>query len=64
MLWSGQAWFDGSAGERILVDQWTHMAFSVDNGVVKVYLDGVEKFSGGTIADLFSNSKCFWLRGG
>ncbi|MGV2871896.1 LamG-like jellyroll fold domain-containing protein [Colwellia sp. E150_009] len=56
MLWSGQAWFDGSAGERILVDQWTHMAFSVDNGVVKVYLDGVEKFSGGTIADLFSNS--------
>ena len=56
MLWSGEAWFDGSAGEKILEAQWTHMAFSVDNGVVTVYLDGEEKFSGGSIADLFSDS--------
>lgn len=55
MLWSGSdAWFDGSARERIPADAWTHMAFSVKKGVVSVYLNGVRKFSNGSIADFFS----------
>ncbi|WP_440906353.1 LamG-like jellyroll fold domain-containing protein (plasmid) [Catenovulum sp. SX2] len=57
MLWSGTAWFDGTTGERISTNQWTHMAFSVSNGLVKVYLNGEEKYSGSTIADLFSNNE-------
>jgi arabinan endo-1,5-alpha-L-arabinosidase len=55
MLWSGsEAWFDGTAGERIAPDTWTHMAFSVNRGVVSVYLNGVRKFSSGNLRDLFS----------
>jgi arabinan endo-1,5-alpha-L-arabinosidase len=55
MLWSGSGpWFDGSAGERIPANAWTHMAFSVNRGVVAVYLDGVQKFSSGTLSDFFS----------
>ncbi|MBM0105487.1 family 43 glycosylhydrolase [Steroidobacter sp. S1-65] len=55
MLWSGsEAWFDGSAGERIPANAWTHVAFSVNRGVVSVYLNGVRKFSAGTLSDFFS----------
>ena len=55
MLWSGsEPFFDGSAGERIGTNTWTHMAFSVNRGVVSVYLNGVRKFSGGSLKDFFS----------
>lgn len=57
MLWSGsEAWFDGTARERIAANTWTHMAFSVKRGVVTVYLNGVPKFSAGNIRDFFTNS--------
>lgn len=57
MLWSGsEAWFDGSAGERIAEGAWTHMAFSVNKGLVNVYLNGEQKFSGGSLSDFFSNN--------
>lgn len=58
MLWSGsEQWFDGSAGERIAAGAWTHMAFAVKRGQVSVYLDGVEKFTGGSLADFFTGSE-------
>ncbi|HYJ42722.1 MAG TPA: immunoglobulin-like domain-containing protein, partial [Steroidobacteraceae bacterium] len=55
MLWSGSdQWFDGSAGLRIQPDAWRHLAFSVNKGVVSVFIDGVRRFNAGTIADFFS----------
>lgn len=58
MLWSGsEAWFDGSAGERIPANAWTHVAFSVNRGVVSVYLNGVRKFGAGTLTDFFSTRR-------
>ncbi len=55
MLWSGSdQWFDGSAGLRIQPNAWRHLAFSVNKGVVSVYIDGVRRFNAGTIADFFS----------
>ncbi|WP_160152455.1 LamG-like jellyroll fold domain-containing protein [Microbulbifer sp. ALW1] len=57
MLWSGsEAWFDGSAGERIPEGAWTHMAFSVNQGLVSVYLNGEQKFSAGNLSDFFSSN--------
>ncbi|WP_078083607.1 LamG-like jellyroll fold domain-containing protein [Microbulbifer mangrovi] len=57
MLWSGsEAWFDGSAGERIPEAAWTHMAFSVKKGLVSVYLNGEQKFSAGNLSDFFSDN--------
>jgi arabinan endo-1,5-alpha-L-arabinosidase len=56
MFWSGSdPWFDGSAGERIAANAWTHMAFSVKRGVVSVYIDGQQRFSAGTLTDFFSS---------
>lgn len=55
MLWSGSdPFFDGSAGERIPENAWSHLAFSVDEGLVRVYVDGEEKFGAGSIADFFT----------
>ena len=55
MLWSGSdQWFDGSAGLRIQPNAWRHLAFSVNKGVVSVFIDGVRRFNAGTIADFFS----------
>ncbi|MBB3060870.1 immunoglobulin-like domain-containing protein [Microbulbifer rhizosphaerae] len=57
MVWSGsEQWFDGSAGERIPTGEWTHMAFAVKQGQVNVYLNGVQKFSGGTLNDFFTGA--------
>ena len=61
MLWShnarDNAWFDGSAGERISENDWSHVAFSVDNGLVRVFINGVEKFSGGNLRDFFTGNE-------
>jgi len=57
MLWSGSnPFFDGSAGVRIPEGDWSHLAFSVDRGLVKVFIDGQEMFSGGgqTLTDFFT----------
>jgi arabinan endo-1,5-alpha-L-arabinosidase len=55
MLWSGSdQWFDGSAGLRIQPNAWRHLAFSVNKGVVSVFIDGVRRFNAGTISDFFS----------
>ena len=57
MLWSGsEAWFDGSAGERIPENTWSHMAFSVNKGLVSVYLNGEQKFSAGNLSDFFTGN--------
>ncbi|WP_346839560.1 LamG-like jellyroll fold domain-containing protein [Microbulbifer sp. SAOS-129_SWC] len=57
MLWSGsEQWFDGTTGAQIPAGSWTHMAFSVDRGQVSVYLNGVKKFTGGTLPDFFTGA--------
>lgn len=55
MLWSGTAWYDASTGLKINVGQWTHVAFTVNNGTAKVYINGVQKFSGTGFPDVFTN---------
>ena len=58
MFWSnGTSWFDGLTGERIAENTWSHLAFSVDNGLVKVYFNGVEKFRGGNLNDYFTGKQ-------
>lgn len=55
LLWSGQAWYDALTGMTIPEQQWTHVAFTVKHGTVKVYINGVEKFSGEDFPNVFRN---------
>lgn len=55
LLWSGEAWYDAISAMKIPVNTWTHVAFTVSNGTVKVYLNGVEQFSGEGFPNVFKN---------
>ncbi len=55
MLWGRVPnWFDGIAGLKIPEGEWTHMAFSVNQGLASIYINGEKKFSAGGFGDLFS----------
>lgn len=58
MFWSnGSAWFDGVTGERIAENTWSHLAFSVSHGLVRVFINGEEKFSSGNLSDIFTGKQ-------
>lgn len=58
MLWSGsQAWYDASTGMQIPANDWTHVAFSVKQGGVNVYINGEARYTGGNFPDLFSGGE-------
>lgn len=56
MVWSGSAWYDAVTGMTISPGVWTHIAFSVDNGTVHVYVNGVEKFIGTNFPNIFTTT--------
>lgn len=56
MLWSGTAWYDASTGLKINIGEWTHIAFTVNNGIAKVYINGMEKFTGSGFPNVFTNN--------
>lgn len=56
MLWSGTAWYDAGLGMNIPAGRWSHLAFTVRNGAVNVYVDGVKRFSGANFPNVFTNT--------
>ncbi|ANF95234.1 LamG-like jellyroll fold domain-containing protein [Paenibacillus bovis] len=57
MLWAGSTpWYDASTGMKIPAGEWSHLAFSVDQGNVTVYVNGKETFTGTGFPDRFSAS--------
>ncbi|MCS0616892.1 LamG domain-containing protein [Massilia kyonggiensis] len=56
MLWSGSAWYDAGLGMNIPVNQWSHVAFTVNNGAVNVYVNGVKRFSGTNFPNVFTTT--------
>ncbi|MGN7760270.1 LamG-like jellyroll fold domain-containing protein [Paenibacillus sp. 22594] len=55
MLWSNAA-YEADTGMKIPVHQWTYVVFTVNNGTVKVYINGEEKFSGIGFPSIFTNN--------
>ena len=52
MVWSGSAaWYNATTRVKIPADAWTHLAFTVQNGTIVVYVNGAQKFK----APNFSN---------
>lgn len=64
MVWSGSSrWYDAATGLTVDTDEWTHLAFSVEEGTVRVYVDGEEKFSGTDFPDIFTTSSASFSLG-
>jgi arabinan endo-1,5-alpha-L-arabinosidase len=56
MLWSGSAWYDAGLGMNIPVNGWSHLAFTVNNGAVNVYVNGVKRFAGTGFPNVFTST--------
>jgi arabinan endo-1,5-alpha-L-arabinosidase len=57
MVWSGSGtWYDAAVGMKINNDEWSHLAFSVDNGTINVYVNGVQKFTGTDFPNIFTST--------
>ncbi|HCA75917.1 MAG TPA: glycoside hydrolase, partial [Alteromonas sp.] len=61
MLWSNSVlkgsnpWFDGISGVPMQLDTWTHVAFSVSNGFVRIYIDGELAGETNGLPDMFTD---------
>ncbi|WP_234988002.1 LamG-like jellyroll fold domain-containing protein [Demequina sp. NBRC 110056] len=56
MLWAtGSHWYDGLSGTTLPLDEWTHVAFTVDEGDVTLYLDGAAVHSGTGFPDVLTS---------
>jgi len=53
-VWSGEDWYDGVIGMTMPVNEWSHVAFTVDNGKLDVYINGEKKFSGTGFPNVFT----------
>ena len=56
MLWSGTNWYDAGLGLNLPVNAWSHVAFSVNNGAVNVYVNGVKRFAGAGFPNVFTTT--------
>ena len=69
MLWSNSAlkganpWFDGITGVPMPLNTWTHVAFSVNKGIVKVFVDGVQTTEIGGLPDIFTGQNATFTLG-
>lgn len=53
MLWAGEEWYDAPASYQVETEVWTHIAFSVNHGKVKIYLNGELEFEGDNFPNVF-----------
>ncbi|HEU4322636.1 MAG TPA: family 43 glycosylhydrolase [Roseiflexaceae bacterium] len=56
MVWSGTAWYDAGTGLQIAPGQWSHLAFTVQDGALTVYVNGAQRFSGANFPDVFTTT--------
>lgn len=56
MVWSGEEWYDGLTGGTIPLSTWSHIVLTVDNGSIKVYVDGVVKHEGEGFPNVFEGN--------
>ncbi|QGH36784.1 family 43 glycosylhydrolase [Gracilibacillus salitolerans] len=55
-VWShnGDDWYDATSDSIIPTGEWSHFAFTVNEGEAKVYINGEEKFSDNNFPDVFT----------
>jgi arabinan endo-1,5-alpha-L-arabinosidase len=57
MVWSGTApWYDASTRMNVQPNEWTHLAFTVQDGDIKVYVNGTQRFSGANFPNVFTTT--------
>ncbi|GGF81225.1 hypothetical protein GCM10010912_27920 [Paenibacillus albidus] len=64
MLWFGSnAWYSANTGQQIQPGKWSHVAFTYDQGTVKVYVNGIQKYEGSGFTDVFQGPESVFSLG-
>ncbi|WP_062517348.1 LamG-like jellyroll fold domain-containing protein [Demequina gelatinilytica] len=65
MLWSNDngSWYDGVTDQLIPVDEWTHVAFTVDEGTVTLYVDGEDVGANTAFNDVLTSPSAVFTLG-
>ncbi|MDL0435554.1 MULTISPECIES: glycoside hydrolase family 43 C-terminal domain-containing protein [unclassified Niallia] len=64
MIWSNSdGWYDADAGTQIPVNEWSHIAFTVDNGQINIYINGEKAFSGTEFFNVFTDKNALFALG-
>ncbi|MDQ6419601.1 LamG-like jellyroll fold domain-containing protein [Paenibacillus sp. LHD-117] len=64
MVWSGSGrWYDAVSGLTIPAGEWTHLAYTVDGGDIRLYVNGVEKYEGTNFPNIFNVANAMFALG-
>ncbi|MFC4323803.1 LamG-like jellyroll fold domain-containing protein [Litchfieldia salsa] len=58
MVWSNNsgAWYDATTDLTIAQNEWTHLAITVDNGKIIIYVNGAVEFEGTNFSNVFTTT--------
>jgi arabinan endo-1,5-alpha-L-arabinosidase len=66
-VWSnynnGLGWYDGTTGCTLEIGKWYHIAVTVNNGNIKIYINGEKKFDNIGFPDLFTGKDAIFALG-
>ena len=54
-LWSGEEWYDANLDFMIELNEWSHITYTVDNGSLRIYVNGELAFSGEDFPNIFED---------
>jgi hypothetical protein len=67
MLWSGSdlgtGWYDANTNTQIATGKWVNLTFTVNNGTIVVYVDGIAKFTGTNFPNVFTSDNAVFALG-
>jgi arabinan endo-1,5-alpha-L-arabinosidase len=56
MLWSGESWYIAGTEMKIAANEWTHIAFTVHEGKIDLYVNGVNRHSSAGFPNVFATA--------
>ncbi len=56
-------WFDGWTDVKLEFNKWYYFALTVDNGLVRVYINGEKRFKGEKVQDILKVEKDIFVLG-
>lgn len=63
LVWSGEQWYDAATGLKIKENEWSHIAFTVDDGNINIYVNGEKTFSGKDFPHVFTTPEAVFSLG-
>ena len=63
MVWSGTQWYDAPTTTSPPLNQWTHLAYVVNNGTAQVFVNGDRAYNGTGFPNVFTSTNATFALG-